>query len=95
MKGAPYRHIGGAIVADHGPIGLGETRALARFYVREAKFNAQAPDLARACVNRARTLRAAARAAARWRLAAGWRLPEEADRRRVAESRDHSISGLS
>jgi hypothetical protein len=86
VKVAPYRHIGGAIVADHGPIGLGEARALARFYAREAKSGAQAPALARACVNRARTLRAAARAAARWRLAAGWRLPEEADERRAMQT---------
>ena len=83
MTGAPYRHIGGAVIADHGTIALAEVRALIAFYEREARFNlgAGASGAARLCGERALALQAALEAARLWRRAAGWRDPEAADRR--------------
>ncbi|MBA3812680.1 MAG: hypothetical protein H0X27_13755 [Caulobacteraceae bacterium] len=82
VNGAPYRHIGGAVIGDHGPIALAEVRALAGFYEREAGLNqlTGAAGAAEICGLRARVLRAALEAADRWRRAAGWRDPEAADR---------------
>ena len=81
MNRAPFSHIGGAVIADHGPIGLVETRKLASLYAAEAKSAAEA-GAARwvsLCAGRAIALAAAADAAARWRRAAGWADPRTAD----------------
>ncbi|HEY5105304.1 MAG TPA: hypothetical protein VII73_00885 [Caulobacteraceae bacterium] len=82
MRAARYAHIGGAILTDHGPIGLGQARDLAAFYRREASFSAasNAPMAAQTCMARAVALGVAAHAAAAWRRAAGWGDPEQADR---------------
>lgn len=84
MNGAPYRHIGGAVIADHGPVALAEVRALIAFYEREARFNlgAGAGRTARLCGRRALALHAALEAARLWRRAAGWPDPEAAGRPR-------------
>lgn len=81
MKGAPFRAIGGSVIADHGPIALAEARALARFYASEAVLWR---DLGRratavACARRAMVLIEAAAAVETWRRAAGWAHPEAAD----------------
>jgi len=83
VNAAPYRHIGGAILTDHGPVPLGRARALACFYGREARFNALngAFQAAQTCRRRAEILSDAAREADAWRRAAGWRRPGDADRR--------------
>ncbi len=82
MNHAPYRHIGGAVIADHGAIALAQARALIQFYEREARFNLRAglAAAARLCRRRAAALNAALDAATLWRRAAGWRDPEAADR---------------
>lgn len=81
MKGAPYRHIGGGVIADHGPISLAAARDLARFYLRESKCepNTGGTERSRLCAARARALNQAVEEAARWRRAAGWRDPDAAD----------------
>lgn len=81
MNGAPFSHLGGAILADHGALSLAEARGLAMFYAREACFNAKAGAAAAAltCADRAVALNAAVDAALAWRRAAGWRNPEDAD----------------
>ncbi len=40
---APFAHIGGAVIADHGPIALGEARALTAFYAAEALAAGEGP----------------------------------------------------
>ena len=82
MSGALHRHIGGAIIADHGPISLAAARDLVRFYALEAEICAErgATRVARLCARRALDLNAAIEAAALWRQAAGWRDPDRADR---------------
>jgi len=76
----PFRHIGGAVIADHGPIPLAAARDLARFYAIEAQAAAASSSgFADLCQTRATVLDAAVRDAARWRRAAGWRDPDEAD----------------
>ncbi|MEO8927568.1 MAG: hypothetical protein ABI306_10450 [Caulobacteraceae bacterium] len=81
MNGAPISHIGGAVTADHGAIGLTRARALAAFYRLEAGRAAEdgARRWADLCTGRAAALDAATRAAALWRRAAGWGDPDAAD----------------
>ncbi len=82
MNGAPFRHIGGAVIADHGALSLAAARRVAAFYRREAEHPGAAatPALARLCLERARNLDAAATAAIEWRRAAGWSDPDQAHR---------------
>jgi hypothetical protein len=78
MRDAPYRHIGGAIVADHGPLTLMGARRLAQFYLAEARRSAE-NRWVRVCAGRAAALEGAIIAAELWRRAAGWTLPDDAD----------------
>ena len=77
MKGAPFRAIGGAIHADHGPLTLAQARDLAQFYHREAMRSPAA--IAVVCRARARALNRAVAASFAWRRAAGWSDPFAAD----------------
>lgn len=77
MTPANYRHIGGAVIADHGPITLAAARALTFFYRTEA--GCAAPAVSSECRRRARTLERAITAAFTWRRAAGWNDPDRAD----------------
>ena len=81
MTAAPFVHIGGALVADHGPVALAQSRALAGFYAAEARLaqGVGARRWAALCARRAVALAAAADAATLWRRAAGWADPEAAD----------------
>jgi len=81
MNVAPYRHIGGTVIADHGPLSLAAARALERFYRAEADHRRALDDIAtsRTCATRAHALSQAVAAAAAWRRAAGWSDPETAD----------------
>ncbi len=78
MSPATFRHIGGAVLADHGRVTLSEARTLATFYAREAR--SQTPAVSDECRRRANALQAAAAAASTWRRAAGWHDPDRADR---------------
>jgi hypothetical protein len=82
LSDAAFVHVGGAVVSDHGAISLAAARALAVFYAREARacLAGDAPLAARLCARRALALDRAARDAALWRRAAGWRDPDKADR---------------
>jgi hypothetical protein len=82
LKSAPFRPIGGAVIADHGPIPLSAARELARFYASEAvHWRARGVGTAfDACARRATVLNEAVAAAERWRRAAGWADPDAADR---------------
>jgi hypothetical protein len=81
VKGAPFRPIGGAVIADHGPIPLAAARGLATFYASEAlhwrALGSQGPF--DACARRAAVLSDAVAAAEAWRRAAGWVDPDAAD----------------
>ncbi|MGH7022248.1 MAG: hypothetical protein ACREEB_01510 [Caulobacteraceae bacterium] len=79
MSEAPYRAIGGMVVADHGPIALRQARDLAASYARDA--NGGGGWSAR-CAARAEALAMAINDASNWRRAAGWADPDEADRRK-------------
>ncbi|HZZ34084.1 MAG TPA: hypothetical protein VFE03_00055 [Caulobacteraceae bacterium] len=81
MNGGAYRHIGGAVVGDHGAVSLARARQLVRFYGREALHCRRHGQraVAEACARRALALNAAVSEAAQWRRAAGWRAPEGAD----------------
>ncbi len=81
MKTAPFRAIGGAVVADHGPIPLALARRLGQFYASEAAhWLAQGSrDASEACGRRANALREAVSATETWRRAAGWADPDAAD----------------
>jgi hypothetical protein len=79
MTDAPFRAIGGSVVADHGPIALGKARALARFYADEAAAAGNGAPWRHLAARRAGALLEAAREAALWRRAAGWTDPEAAD----------------
>jgi hypothetical protein len=81
VNGGGYRHIGGAVVGDHGAVSLARARALVRFYGREALHCRRHGQraLAKACARRALALYVALSEAARWRRAAGWKEPEGAD----------------
>ena len=85
MSGAPFRHIGGAVIADHGPLSLAAAEASARFYSDEASAlrDACAHRLAGLCAEREDALRAAIDAARSWRRAAGWADPHDADANRA------------
>jgi hypothetical protein len=76
-----YRHIGGAVVSDLGPLPLAAARDLAGFYGLEAVRAAELGQRrsAAACARRALALHDAAEEARRWRRAAGWAKPEAAD----------------
>jgi len=82
VNGAPYRHIGGMVMADHGPLTLTAVRALEAFYRAEARYRRALDDPAtsQGCAFRADVLAEAATAAEAWRRAAGWTDPEAADR---------------
>jgi hypothetical protein len=81
VKGAPFRAIGGAVVADHGPIPLAAARRLSLFYATEALHCRRQGhrDGAAVCASRAKALREAVAAAEVWRRAAGWADPDAAD----------------
>ena len=81
MTGAPFAHIGGTVIADHGAIALASSRRLAGFYAAEARLaqGAGARRWGDLCAGRALALGAAADAAALWRRAAGWAEPDAAD----------------
>jgi hypothetical protein len=83
VKGAPYRHIGGMVVADHGPLPLRAAAELALFYVREGLQGLEAREraVASVCGERILALTRAVDAAAQWRRAAGWEDPFAADGR--------------
>jgi hypothetical protein len=76
---AHFRHIGGAVIADHGSLTLSAARALAALYLHEAGLDPQAAA-AEQCHHRAQSLIEAVTAAATWRRAAGWANPDMADR---------------
>jgi hypothetical protein len=77
-----FRHIGGAVIGDCGPLSLAQARDLVRFYAREALHCQAAGEraLARVCAGRALGLHTAVGEADLWRRAAGWRDPDAADR---------------
>jgi hypothetical protein len=79
MAAAHFRAIGGAILADHGPMRLAQARAMAVFYACEAARLGESSRAAGLCAERCRALSGAADDAARWRRAAGWADPEMAD----------------
>ena len=81
ISGAPFIHIGGQVVSDHGPLALLDAEALADFYRTEGDWLAAlgATGLGGACLQRAAALRGAIVSARAWRRAAGWRDPSRAD----------------
>ena len=81
MIGAPFRHIGGTVLADHGPLTLVAARELATFYQSEARrwSSSDGKRFPCICKQRATALLEAAEAAEKWRRAAGWTNPEAAD----------------
>ena len=79
MNEAPFRAVGGAVLADHGVIALAEARALARFYDREVATLSATSAAAQVCIQRRDALDRAARDAWLWRRAAGWAEPDAAD----------------
>jgi nucleoside diphosphate kinase len=84
MIGAPFRHIGGTVLADHGPLTLVAARELAKFYQSEARRRPSQDGKRFPCIcgQRATALLEAAEAAEKWRRAAGWTNPEAADARK-------------
>jgi hypothetical protein len=84
MTASPFRHIGGAIITDYGPIDLSTARNLSRFYQAEAADPSIGADarIRWICLQRARLLDEAIKQAERWRWAAGWSAPNAADRAR-------------
>ncbi|HEY2177030.1 MAG TPA: hypothetical protein VGH15_00485 [Caulobacteraceae bacterium] len=79
MRGASFRAVGGAVLTDHGAIGLAEARSLAVFYAREAAAFPEDSPAARLCADRCRALAHAVVEASEWRRAAGWQDPDMAD----------------
>jgi hypothetical protein len=79
LNAARIAHIGGAIVTDRGPITLAEARSLEAFYSAEAAFCAGRETSRALCAERAAAFAAVTDAAVRWRRAAGWIAPEDAD----------------
>ncbi len=77
MSPAHYRHLGGAVLADHGCVTLAQARALALFYDQEA--GTEPHGVSGECRRRARALETAITAACAWRRAAGWSDPDLAD----------------
>jgi hypothetical protein len=82
MKGAPYRHIGGMVIADLGPLTLLAAADLALFYLREGlgALAHRERAAASACGERVLALTTAIDGAIQWRGAAGWKDPFAADR---------------
>jgi hypothetical protein len=78
MNRAAFRHIGGVVIADHGPVPLKAARGLVHFYTSEADRETAAAS--GECRRRAHALESAVAAASAWRRAAGWRDPDRADR---------------
>ena len=85
MKRASYRHIGGAVISDHGVIPLRRARDLIAFYASESSDRRDAGDTrtAQVCADRALDLSKALEGAERWRRAAGWCVPDAADDHRA------------
>jgi hypothetical protein len=85
MTGARYRHIGGAVIADHGPISLAAARNMAQFYAGQSLEHGARGALraAQECEARSRSLSEAVGAAISWRRAAGWTDPDMADQSRA------------
>lgn len=81
MIGAPFRHIGGMVVADHGTLTLVAARDLAKFYQSEARRWPSPSSKQTFCIcgQRAAALLEAVEAAGKWRRVAGWADPEAAD----------------
>ncbi len=81
MRGAPYRHIGGMVIADHGPLALLAAAELALFYAREGLEGVRHGERSTVstCGERILALTAAVDAAVEWRRAAGWSDPFAAD----------------
>ena len=79
MNEAPFRAVGGVVLADHGVIALAKARALARFYAREVAALPATSTAARICILRRDALDRAAREVGLWRGAAGWAEPDAAD----------------
>ena len=81
MNGAPFRHIGGMVVADHGALGLRAARGLASFYECEGHHwrSIGAVGAGQACRVRSVALKTAIAQAEAWRRAAGWYDPNDAD----------------
>ena len=77
MRQTLIGHIGGAVIADYGPISLTAAVDLVSFYRLEACH--QPPLAAAICRERAQALDCAVAAASRWRTAAGWLDPHAAD----------------
>jgi len=77
MRPANFRHIGGAIIADHGRVTLAAARASALFYAMEAGSETRAAS--GECQRRSHALKCAIDAASLWRRAAGWNDPDLAD----------------
>jgi hypothetical protein len=76
-----YRHVGGAVMGEHGPLTLARALDLLRIYGRGAINceTAGARGLARAYARRTLSLHNAISEARRWRRAAGWRDLDAAD----------------
>lgn len=77
-----FHHVGGAVIGDLGAVSLAVARDLVRFYGREALHCRAMGERAAAvlCARRALDLHLAVNKARRWRSAAGWRDPDDADR---------------
>jgi hypothetical protein len=80
-----FRHIGGAVIADHGLVTLAQARRLAAFYACQADF--ETGRTSDECLHRAQALESAVAAAMTWRRASGWKDPDLADVRRALEQR--------
>jgi hypothetical protein len=82
MTPVRFAHIGGSVIADHGPVSLAVARALAETYRREGIHEAKNGRAVAAlvCADRAQSLAVAVTAATQWRQAAGWGDPDSADR---------------
>ena len=74
---SPFRHLGGSIIADHGPLTLKVANALVSFYRTEQALSCGSG--ARLCRQRAENLEFARAQAILWRRAAGWTDPADAD----------------
>jgi hypothetical protein len=78
---ARFRHIGGMVIADHGPLALRDAAKLALFYLCEGVDRLDHGDrrTAAMCGERVLALTTATEAAVQWRRAAGWKDPFDAD----------------
>ncbi len=80
MKDQPFRHIGGAIVANHGALALTSAQAMSKIYQQRAAAEISLGRTDDQLNARARSLDGAIAEAIIWRRAAGWTDPEAADR---------------